>query len=139
MIYYFLKNFNNQFFIDILLCSKREVEKFSDLSNEEIFDYSLTLQDLVKRIELYREANSCTISIQDGENCGQKINHFHVHIIPRYQGDFENNNDIYDKIKSFDDEFIKQFQDFMSDDKKKNELKAEVENIKNFMNKLYLY
>ncbi len=27
----------------------------------------------------------------------------------------------------------------LTDDKRKNELKAEVENIKNFMNKLYLY
>ena len=125
--------------IDIILCSKRDVEKFSSLSNEEIFDYSLTLQDLVKRIELYREANSCTISIQDGENCGQKINHFHVHIIPRYQGDFEKNDEIYEKLDKFDDEFIKEYPIFINDEKKKNELKAEVENIKNFMNKLYLY
>ncbi len=97
------------------------------------------MQDLVKRIELYREANSCTISIQDGENCGQKINHFHAHIIPRYQGDFEKNDEIYDKLVNFDEEFIKQFPSFLNNDKQKNELKAEVENIKNFMNKLYLY
>ena len=115
------------------------MEKFSELSNEEIFDYSLSLQDLVKRIELYREANSCTISIQEGENCGQKINHFHAHIIPRYQGDFEKNDEIYVKLNSFDDEFIKQYPALLSNDKKKSELKAEVENIKNFMNKLYLY
>ena len=128
--------------IDIILCSKRDVEKFSSLSNEEIFDYSLTLQDLVKRIELYREANSCTISIQDGENCGQKINHFHVHIIPRYQGDFDKNDEIiivYEKLDKFDDEFIKEYPIFINNEKKKNELRAEVENIKNFMNKLYLY
>ena len=97
------------------------------------------MQDLVKRIELYREANSCTISIQEGEHCGQKINHFHVSIIPRYQGDFEKNDDIYEKLDSFDEEFIKQYPELLSNDKKKNELKAEVENIKNFMNKLYLY
>ena len=94
---------------------------------------------MVKRIELYREANSCTISIQDGENCGQKINHFHAHIIPRYQGDFEKNDEIYDKLVNFDEEFIKQFPSFLNNEKQKNELKAEVENIKNFMNKLSLY
>ena len=97
------------------------------------------MQDLVKRIELYREATSCTISIQDGENCGQKINHFHVHIIPRYQGDLERNDDIYDKLARFDEEFIKNFPDFLTDEKRKSQLRAEVENIKNFMNKLYLY
>ena len=115
------------------------MEKFSELSNEEIFDYSLSLQDLVKRIELYRECDSCTISIQEGENCGQKINHFHAHIIPRYQGDLEKNDEIYVKLNSFDDEFIKQYPALLSNDKRKSELKAEVENIKNFMNKLYLY
>ena len=97
------------------------------------------MQDLVKRIELYREATSCTISIQDGENCGQKINHFHVHIIPRYQGDLERNDDIYDKLDKFDEEFIKNFPGFLTDEKRKSQLRAEVENIKNFMNKLYLY
>ena len=97
------------------------------------------MQDLVKRIELYRECDSCTISIQEGENCGQKINHFHAHIIPRYQGDLEKNDEIYVKLNSFDDEFIKQYPALLSNDKRKSELKAEVENIKNFMNKLYLY
>ena len=71
------------------------MERFAELSNEEIFDYSLTLQDLMKRIELYREVNSCTISIQEGIYSGQKINHFHAHIIPRYQGDFEKNDEIF--------------------------------------------
>ena len=121
------------------MCSKREVENFCDLSNEEIFDYSLTLQDLVKRIELYREVNSCTISIQDGVNAGQKIAHFHAHIIPRYKDDLENNDDIYTKLSKFDDDFIKSYPVLLTDDKRKIELKAEVDNIKSFMNKLYIY
>ena len=62
-----------------------------------------------------------------------------MHIIPRYQGDFEKNDEIYDKLVNFDEEFIKQFPSFLNNEKQKNELKAEVENIKNFMNKLYLY
>ena len=115
------------------------MERFAELSNEEIFDYSLTLQDLMKRIELYREVNSCTISIQEGIYSGQKINHFHAHIIPRYKDDLDNNDDIYSKLSKFDDEFIKMYPVLLTDDKKKVELKAEVDNIKNFMNKLYIY
>ena len=114
------------------MCSKRDVEKFSELSNEEIFDYSLTLQDLMKRIELYREVNSCTISIQEGPNSGQKIPHFHAHIIPRYSGDLENNDDIYNKLAKFDDEFIKIYPLLLTDDKKRVDLKFEVDNIKRF-------
>ena len=122
-----------------MLCSKRDVERFCDLTNEEIFDYSLTLQDLMKRIELYRDVNSCTISIQDGINSGQKINHFHAHIIPRYKDDFENNDDIYNRLSKFDDEFIRNYPVLLTDDKRKLELKSEVDNIKSFMNKLYIY
>ena len=93
----------------------------------------------MKRIELYREVSSCTISIQEGANSGQKINHFHAHIIPRYNGDLENNDDIYSKLAKFDEEFIKLYPILMTDDKRKKELKAEVDNIKNFINKLYIY
>ena len=93
----------------------------------------------MKRIELYREANSCTISIQEGGNCGQKVNHFHAHIIPRYNEDLENNDDIYTKLAKFDEEFIKIYPFLLTDDKRKMELKAEVDNIKNFMNKLYIF
>ena len=93
----------------------------------------------MKRIELYREVNSCTVSIQEGANTGQKINHFHAHIIPRYSGDLENNDDIYNKLEKFDDEFIKAYPVLLTDDKRKIELKAEVDNIKSFMNKLYIY
>ena len=93
----------------------------------------------MKRIELYRDVDSCTISIQDGVNSGQKINHFHAHIIPRYKDDLENNDDIYNKLAKFDEEFIKTYPVLLTDDKRKFELKAEVDNIKNFMNKLYIY
>ncbi len=115
------------------------MERFCDLTNEEIFDYSLTLQDLMKRIELYREVNSCTVSIQEGIKAGQKINHFHAHIIPRYNGDLDNNDDIYNKLEKFDDDFIKVYPMLLTDDKRKFEIKAEVDNIKSFMNKLYIY
>ena len=51
----------------------------------------------------------------------------------------EKNDEIYEKLDKFDDEFIRKYPVLLSDDKRKNELKAEVDNIKNFMNKLYLY
>ena len=34
---------------------------------------------------------------------------------------------------------MKEYPTFLNNEKKKSELRAEVENIKNFMNKLYLY
>ena len=37
---------------------------------------------------------------QDGPEAGQTIPHVHVHILPRRKGDFEKNDDIYEKVNS---------------------------------------
>jgi bis(5'-adenosyl)-triphosphatase len=42
------------------------------------------------------------VSIQDGVDAGQTIPHLHVHVLPRKKGDFEKNDDIYDKLQSHD-------------------------------------
>lgn len=39
--------------------------------------------------------SSYTINIQDGKAAGQTVEHVHVHLLPRYQGDLERNDDIY--------------------------------------------
>jgi bis(5'-adenosyl)-triphosphatase len=122
----------------LILCSKREVLNLNELSNEEIFDYSLTLQYINKRLQLFYETNSSTISLQEGENAGQLIHHFHVHIIPRIKGDFENGDEIYNKIINFDDEFNKSFQDFINDENKKLEVKEIIENFNNFILKSFI-
>ena len=31
--------------------------------------------------------------------CGQSVPHTHVHILPRYGGDFERNDDVYDELE----------------------------------------
>lgn len=93
----------------------------------------------MKRIELYRQVDSCTLSIKEGPYSGQKIAHFHANIIPRFKGDLENNNEIYILLQKFDENFIISYPEMLTDDKRKIELKNEVDNIKNFMNKLYIY
>ena len=104
-----------------------------------IFDYSLTLQYITKRVELYQNVTSSTISIQDGEDAGQVINHFHAHVIPRVKGDLDSNDDIYSKLTHFDEEFIKEYTDLLQNEKNRQELKDEVENFKNFILKTYIY
>jgi bis(5'-adenosyl)-triphosphatase len=80
------------------------VTNFKDLQNEEIFDYSLTLQYISKILESYYKVSSSTIAIQEGEYSGQTIYHFHAHLIPRTKGDLVSNDYIYTKLKYFDDE-----------------------------------
>ena len=123
----------------IILCSKREVANLNDLNNEEIFDYSLTLQYINKRLQLFYETNSSTVSLQEGENAGQLIHHFHVHIIPRIKSDLTDNDSIYIKLKNFDEEFIKEYSEIYGNEKKKLEIKNEVDKFKNFIVKTYIY
>jgi len=37
---------------------------------------------------------------QDGAQAGQTVPHVHVHILPRKKGDFENNDEVYDVVRS---------------------------------------
>lgn len=37
---------------------------------------------------------------QDGAQAGQTVPHVHVHILPRKSGDFENNDEVYDVVRS---------------------------------------
>jgi len=55
-------------------------------------------------IEAYYKCNSTTIILNDGEDAGQSIPHFHAHIIPRIKGDLNKNDFIYTKAKLFDEE-----------------------------------
>ena len=47
-------------------------------------------------------SSSSTISIQDGAEAGQTVEHVHVHILPRHVGDFANNDDVYEKLQTHD-------------------------------------
>ena len=115
------------------------MKSFNDLLNEEIFDLSLTIKHLAKTMENFCHSNSSTISIQDGEDAGQSIWHFHAHIIPRSKSDLPDNDYIYAKLRIFDEEFIKEYTELQSNIKNQIELKDGIEKIKEFMSKLYIY
>ncbi|WRX34988.1 Histidine triad (HIT) protein - like 5 [Theobroma cacao] len=49
-------------------------------------------------LECHHKASSLTFTIQDGPQSGQTVPHVHIHILPRREGDFERNDEIYDAI-----------------------------------------
>ncbi|XP_010931420.1 bifunctional bis(5'-adenosyl)-triphosphatase/adenylylsulfatase FHIT isoform X2 [Elaeis guineensis] len=73
----------------VLVCSRREVKRFVDLSADETCDLWLTAKEVCGRLERYHE---------DGPQAGQRVPHVHIHILPRKSGDFENNDEIYEAI-----------------------------------------
>nr|XP_007146925.1 hypothetical protein PHAVU_006G082400g [Phaseolus vulgaris]ESW18919.1 hypothetical protein PHAVU_006G082400g [Phaseolus vulgaris] len=85
-------------FLHVLVCPKREVKRFVDLTADETSDLWLTAQKVGTQLESYHKASSLTLAIQDGPQAGQTVPHVHIHLIPRKSGDFEKNDEIYDAV-----------------------------------------
>ncbi|XP_042439214.1 bifunctional bis(5'-adenosyl)-triphosphatase/adenylylsulfatase FHIT-like [Zingiber officinale] len=84
----------------VLICPKREVKRFVDLTADEVCDLWLTAKEVGGHLEDYHKASSLTFTIQDGPQAGQTVSHVHIHVLPRRSGDFTKNDDIYDEIDS---------------------------------------
>ncbi|XP_011625184.1 bifunctional bis(5'-adenosyl)-triphosphatase/adenylylsulfatase FHIT isoform X6 [Amborella trichopoda] len=82
----------------VLVCPKRVVKRFVDLSVEETSDLWLAAKQIGAKLENHFGASSLTFVIQDGPEAGQTVPHVHVHILPRQSGDFEKNDEIYDAV-----------------------------------------
>ncbi|XP_020203669.1 bifunctional bis(5'-adenosyl)-triphosphatase/adenylylsulfatase FHIT [Cajanus cajan] len=82
----------------VLICPKREVKRFGDLTADETSDLWLAAQKVGRQLEIYHKASSLTFAIQDGPQAGQTVPHVHIHVLPRKSGDFEKNDEIYDAI-----------------------------------------
>nr|XP_028943908.1 bifunctional bis(5'-adenosyl)-triphosphatase/adenylylsulfatase FHIT-like [Malus domestica] len=83
----------------VLVCPRREVKRFGDLTADETSDLWITAQKVGSRLESYHKASSLTLAIQDGPQAGQSVPHVHIHILPRKVGDFEKNDEIYDALE----------------------------------------
>ncbi|XP_068338387.1 bifunctional bis(5'-adenosyl)-triphosphatase/adenylylsulfatase FHIT-like [Pyrus communis] len=82
----------------VLVCPRREVKRFGDLTADETSDLWITAQKVGNQLESYHKASSLTLAIQDGPQAGQSVPHVHIHILPRKVGDFEKNDEIYDAL-----------------------------------------
>lgn len=57
----------------VLVCPQRIVERFADLSKDEVGDLFVLVQKVGNVIEKAFQASSLTISLQDGPSAGQTI------------------------------------------------------------------
>ena len=83
----------------MLVSSKRVVERFGDLTKAEVADIWELAQEVGTKVERHFGADSLTLCIQDGPSAGQTVKHVHIHCLPRKAGDFENNDEVYDKLE----------------------------------------
>lgn len=86
----------------ILVLPRRATPRFCDLSPAEVADLWTTVHTLAPGLEKHFSAQALTMAIQDGQHAGQSVPHVHVHVIPRRGGDFERNDDVYDRLDDAD-------------------------------------
>lgn len=67
---------------------------------DEVVDLAKSCQIVSSALEIHFKTEALTISMQDGEAAGQSVAHVHWHILPRKKGDFEKNDDIYEKLQA---------------------------------------
>mmetsp|Transcript_26357 Transcript_26357/g.67191 ORF Transcript_26357/g.67191 Transcript_26357/m.67191 type:complete len:153 (+) Transcript_26357:678-1136(+) len=82
----------------VLVSPLRQVARVKDMTEAEVGDMFVTAQKVAGVVEGTFRGTSATITVQDGPEAGQSVPHVHVHILPRKQGDFERNDDVYDEI-----------------------------------------
>lgn len=72
-----------------LIISKRHIESWFLLSEEEKLNLMSLLTCAQKELEIEFRPNGFNLGINDGQAAGQTIPHVHIHLIPRYKGDLE--------------------------------------------------
>ncbi|XP_029446308.1 bis(5'-adenosyl)-triphosphatase [Rhinatrema bivittatum] len=87
----------------VLVCPLRPAPRFSDLSSREVADLFATAQRVAAVVERHFSGTSLTISLQDGPEAGQSVEHVHVHVLPRRAGDFPRNDSVYEKLEERDE------------------------------------
>ena len=73
-----------------LVISKRHVASYFDLSNDEKYELVEIIDTLQRYLSDTYSPNGFNVGFNDGKCAGQTVQHFHLHIIPRYEGDMEN-------------------------------------------------
>ena len=74
----------------VLLIPKQHYETFFDLPDDLKESIHYRINDVKEIIDKKFKPDGYNIGCNCGETAGQTINHFHLHIIPRYKGDCEN-------------------------------------------------
>ena len=70
-----------------LIVPRRHATSWSELTSDEKAALIAGIDAMRALIDERYEPHAYNVGFNDGEAAGQTILHFHVHVIPRYQGD----------------------------------------------------
>jgi len=70
-----------------LIVPKKHAENMIDLAPEEVGPLFMAVKKVTTLLEEKLTPKGFTIGINHGKISGQVIDHLHIHVIPRYEGD----------------------------------------------------
>lgn len=85
----------------VLICSNRVAPLLSDLDDDEYDDLWRTVRTVQRVLRRQYNCDAFNVAVQDGSGAGQSVPHAHVHVLPRFCGDLERNDDIYDELEAW--------------------------------------
>ena len=85
----------------VLVMPQRVAPLLSDLDLDEYVDLWATVRQVQSALQTKLDCDAFNVAVQDGRAAGQSVPHVHVHILPRKNGDFERNDDIYDALQEW--------------------------------------
>ena len=85
----------------MLFIPRRVVPRFAELTAEEVADLWQLAQRVGPKLQTHFGASALTYAVQDGAQAGQTVPHVHIHLLPRRVGDFERNDEVYDRVRLF--------------------------------------
>jgi bis(5'-adenosyl)-triphosphatase len=75
----------------------------AELSEESYLDMWSTVRKIQKVLckEYFGDQTAFNVAVQDGRAAGQSVAHCHVHILPRREGDFTRNDEVYSALEEW--------------------------------------
>ena len=70
-----------------IVVSKYHSKTLLDLPDEEVAKLFLAIKKITQQIKNKLNPDAFNIGINMGKKAGQEVDHFHIHIIPRWQND----------------------------------------------------
>ena len=70
----------------VLLVPARVEKSYSNLTEAEAIEMWVSAKNIAENLKKYYHTNSVQISIQDGKDAGQTVEHCHIHLIPIPEG-----------------------------------------------------
>jgi len=95
-----------------LIIPKQHLDSVLKLTDNELAEMAVFSRKITILLLKTFHADAFDWSLQENEAAGQTIPHLHMHIVLRFQGDFQNPGDWYPKIKN-------NCNDFLDSDKRK--------------------